>query len=467
VPAVAFLALAARANYEDYFETHIGKMQAAGINTTLARYVDHVNDRYQVWVLGPISLRYDTEHFLIPDVDGVDAGDVDPVLPLDRIPAAKGVAFLVAMSEPNAQQRLDRIKKVYPGGKTIVLKTPIDIPVFHVHLVENADLVAANPTAMRDPRPIPALRLAELQRRAQSVARGAPVAAPLAVSPEVARRAASLSTAPWLSLPQLREPLDLAVTSGGDIYVSDRITRQVLHLDANGGLRSSITTAGTQPLEDPRAVAVGRDDALYILDSQPTRVHVFDAAGNFLRTTQLPGGYYPNGISIDENGAMLIADTGQSRAVKVTADGRVTVIGKNGLQKTVLDQPTDIALAKDGEIFVADGARSRVVVFGPDFAYRREWEIPTAPVFPGQHLLITDGRVLVSQPEQGVILAYDAEGKLQSEWGRERLRQPVGMALDGAGDLLVADVTAGGLFKLPLAEANAPAADSDAQGVAR
>jgi sugar lactone lactonase YvrE len=319
--------------------------------------------------------------------------------------------------------------------------------VFHVLLVENADLVAVNPAAQRDARPIPALRLAEFQRR--PVPRAAPVA-PSGAVPVSAPRPPQVAGGPWLPLPQLTEPLDVAVGPSGEFYVADRVTQQVQKFDARGDLQATIRAAGDKSLQDPRSVAVAPNGDLYVLDSEPTRVHVFDATGRFTHTIVLPGGYFPSGINIDPAGGLLVADTGQSRALRLMNDGRIAVFGKSGTEKTVLDQPTDVAVAPSGEIFVVDGARSRVVVFGPDLAFRREWQIPTMPTFPGQHLLLAGARVLVSQPEQGVVLSYDAEGKLEGEYGRDRFKQPVGMALTQDGQMLVTDIGVHGLFKIPL-----------------
>jgi len=78
-------------------------MEPANFFTNLSRYVAPLNDRYRIYLLADkdTSLRYDTARFLIPNVDGVDVRAWPLPLPLDRIPAQKGVIFVdTSQSDP-------------------------------------------------------------------------------------------------------------------------------------------------------------------------------------------------------------------------------------------------------------------------------------------------------------------------------------------------------------------------------
>jgi DNA-binding beta-propeller fold protein YncE/4-amino-4-deoxy-L-arabinose transferase-like glycosyltransferase len=452
VPVLAFLGLSARANYDDYFRLHIGQLQSAGINTTLARYVDSINDRYQVWVLGSISLRYDTERFLIPNVDGVDVADSPLPLPLDRIPAKKGVAFLVAYAEPKGAAQIAEIREAYPKGQTTVLKTPIDIPVFHVHRVEHDDLVAANPQATLDEKPINGLRLAELARRGMHHVRPRPPKPGATPAPEPPQQVVLPhgSNKPWMVLPGMEELLDVAVGPKGDIFAVDRVTRRVEHVGAEGERIGTIRDPVN--LQDPRALALGPDGNLYVLESSANEVIVYTPAGLRLRDIALPGGgYFPSSLTVDAAGAVLVADTGRSRVVRIAPDGSNRIVGGGSDSRAVLDQPTDVAVTAAGEILVADGVKPRVVVFGPDLAYRREWAVPATPVFPGRHLLVTGDSVIVSVPDQQRVVRYTLDGRELGDIGAGQMVQPVGLAVDAGGTTLhVADAKAQGIYRFTL-----------------
>jgi hypothetical protein len=71
-------------------------------------------------------------------------------LPLERIPASKGVAFLVERGPDDYVQRMDGIRHAYPDGQESLIAERSGSPVFTSYLVENPVLVATSPRAPRD-----------------------------------------------------------------------------------------------------------------------------------------------------------------------------------------------------------------------------------------------------------------------------------------------------------------------------
>ncbi len=178
VPVAAFLLLAARTNYRDYFDVHIQRLQPAGFNTTLVNVVESINDRYRVYLLGgnENSFQYGTERFLIPDVDAVNVANQPLQLPLDRVPAEKGVVFLVISGFPDSTRRLEKVKEAYPGGREDLRTDGTRYPFFYIYVVEHDRLVAAQPDAELDHERIPGLWLSQVSRPRR--ARAAPAQAP-------------------------------------------------------------------------------------------------------------------------------------------------------------------------------------------------------------------------------------------------------------------------------------------------
>ncbi len=159
--AIAFALVTTYANYVDYFFVHTSTMESPGFFTVLARYILTINDRYRVYLLADqdTSLRYDTTQFLIPHLDGVDARNFPLHLPLDRIPAQKGVIFI----ERNRQDpRYAAIKAQYPRGIEQAHPNPTGFIEFYSYQVEHADLLAADPQAYIDHTSIPAVDLNQL-----------------------------------------------------------------------------------------------------------------------------------------------------------------------------------------------------------------------------------------------------------------------------------------------------------------
>ena len=76
----------------------------------------------------------------------------------------------------------------------------------------------------------------------------------------------------------------------------------------------------------------------------------------------------PTGISIDGNGNVLVADTGNGRIEKFSPNGTfVTNIGQ-------FEAPNGIAIDRAGNIYVAEiGSKHRVQKLGPDGTFIAMW----------------------------------------------------------------------------------------------
>jgi streptogramin lyase len=83
-----------------------------------------------------------------------------------------------------------------------------------------------------------------------------------------------------------RQPTDVAWDSRGNIYISDGyVNSRVAKYDRNGDWVKSWGAPGTGPGEFrlPHAIAVDRNDNVYVGDRSNRRIQVFDVDGRFLR----------------------------------------------------------------------------------------------------------------------------------------------------------------------------------------
>ncbi len=148
------LLLSGHANAVGVFVVH-DRAMAPRFFTVLARYIGAVNARYRVYLVtdAETSLEYDTVRFLDPALDGVDVRDHPLDLPLDSIPARKGVAFV--FRDPH-DPRLAAARRAYPGGIESVQRSTNDVAQFVTYTVAHHDLLAANPHALQEARKPPA-----------------------------------------------------------------------------------------------------------------------------------------------------------------------------------------------------------------------------------------------------------------------------------------------------------------------
>jgi len=82
----------------------------------------------------------------------------------------------------------------------------------------------------------------------------------------------------------LNKPTDMAVTPGGEVFVSDGYgNNRIVHFDRNGKFVKAWGKLGTGPGEFslPHAVALDSKGRLYVADRNNARVQVFDQSGKF------------------------------------------------------------------------------------------------------------------------------------------------------------------------------------------
>ncbi|MFU8861783.1 MAG: peptidyl-alpha-hydroxyglycine alpha-amidating lyase family protein [Cyclonatronaceae bacterium] len=171
----------------------------------------------------------------------------------------------------------------------------------------------------------------------------------------------------------------------------------------------------------------------------------FDSEGNFI--SSFGGGLFawPHGFSIDHEGNIwatdaagswipdsqpwLNVDTGKGHAVmKFSPDGELLMVlgtpGVPGKDKNHFNQPSDVVVAPDGHIFVADGhqlrGNNRIVKFTPAGEYVLEWgeEGTDLGQFRDPHAIAIDsqGRVFVGDRMNNRIQIFDQEGNFLAVW---------------------------------------------------
>jgi len=207
----------------------------------------------------------------------------------------------------------------------------------------------------------------------------------------------------------------------------------------------------------PRSVAVdGKGSILIFRASQPP-VLIFNRAGELQKTWG--DGLFPDGHSIDfdNEGFLWLTDRKDQMVYKYTMDGRqVMTLGKKGVagnnsSTDAFNFPTDVAIARNGDIFVSDGDNnSRVVHFSKDGKFIKIIG-GTKGSQPGQfdhpHALAIDskGRLLVLDQQMEAhnarVQVLDQNGTFLEQW-KLGGRQPTGIAIAADDTVYIADTDA-------------------------
>lgn len=186
-----------------------------------------------------------------------------------------------------------------------------------------------------------------------------------------------------------RQPTDVAWDSRGNLYISDGyINSRVAKFDAAGDWVKSWGERGTGPgqFNLPHAIAIDRQDRVYVGDRSNRRIQVFDAEGQFQRMFTInvppePGTRPVNGnmptaarlaavigapnsicITPGPNQVMFVGEsTFPGRIFKVSLEGRVLgVIGKSGRALGTFSGAHQLACPSETEIYVAETSNWRV-----------------------------------------------------------------------------------------------------------
>jgi DNA-binding beta-propeller fold protein YncE len=180
----------------------------------------------------------------------------------------------------------------------------------------------------------------------------------------------------------------------------------------------------------------------------------FDASGKLVKS--FGGGMFvfPHGINVDKDGNVWVTD-GQGKegmghqVIKFSPDGKVLLrLGKPGVAgagRDMFNMPSDVLVAPNGDIFVADGhggmSNNRIVKFDKNGTYIKEWGVKGTG--PGQfdipHALAMDsqGRLFVGNRNNNRVDIFDQDGKFLVSW--PQFSRPSGIYIDAKDTIYVTD----------------------------
>jgi len=177
---------------------------------------------------------------------------------------------------------------------------------------------------------------------------------------------------------QLSKPYGIAVYRGR-VFVTDTVQRFVLVLDVPGGRSYRIGDGeGPGALVKPIGIDVDAQGRVYVADISLRQIIVYDTDGALLKKIGGPNQFQRlTSVTVNPEGTLIYAvDIGgvssEQHVVRVF-DGATGAhrmdIGRRGTGPGEFNLPRDVAIGKDGKLYVVDGGNFRVVVFDRNGRY--------------------------------------------------------------------------------------------------
>lgn len=267
-------------------------------------------------------------------------------------------------------------------------------------------------------------------------------------------------------------PVGIAVSGDGQrIYVAEASGEKQLRIfDRQGRETKATGPFDSTPLtRQPLYVALGTDGSVYVTDQIRAGVDVYDADGNYQRSIKSPyqgKPWAPVGVAAAPNGDIYVTDIvpgQQSVAVFDKSGNYKFTFGKEGTDPGQMNYPNDIAIDRQGQVYVGSNLGGRVDVFAPDGKYvtsigavqstKKTGDNGTPEVAAGgvgmpRGLFVdSEGRLYAVDSINANVLAFDASDKAlpgMFNFGTEgigdgQFRFPTGIGADASGRVYVAD----------------------------
>jgi hypothetical protein len=258
----------------------------------------------------------------------------------------------------------------------------------------------------------------------------------------------------------------IAANTAGDVLVGDITGHKIVHVAPNGTFAGAWGSAGNGPGQFSNGqftpsiggIAYAPNGNIYATDTWNGRVEEFTPSGRFIRAwgqlSQDPADtkpydlFGPRGIAVAPNGNVYVADTGHKTIKVFSPTGAfLFAFGGQGLTPGKFNEPSSVAIDKTGTVYVADYWNQRIQLLTAQGQPLRQIAVPTWQVYSyhePQIAVDAQGRIYAPDPDKSRVLVFGATGQPLLTFGAygsglNQLNQPLGVVVGPNHTILVSD----------------------------
>jgi DNA-binding beta-propeller fold protein YncE len=248
----------------------------------------------------------------------------------------------------------------------------------------------------------------------------------------------------------LRQPYGIAVGDGGRIFVADTIRQEIVVFDKKEN--SVYTWNGNRriALAMPIGLAIDSNSRLFVSDSKGAQVAVFGPNGDPIAALK-DVVKRPVGLAVDNRlGRLYVGDLELSKILVYDLKTLKVVkqIENDASKPFEISAPTNMAVSRNGDLFVSDTKKCQITVFNSAGEFVRSFG--TMGDSPGQFArpkgiaLDSEGHVYVVDSAFGNFQIFTQDGKLLLAVGKSgqqpgEMTLPAGIAIDNNDTIYVTE----------------------------
>jgi hypothetical protein len=202
----------------------------------------------------------------------------------------------------------------------------------------------------------------------------------------------------------------------------------------------------------PAAVAVDKENNIYLVDQGPIKLKKISAEGRLLATwgnqgTEFKGLKSTSGVALDSQGNVFVADSKNNCVLKFDKTGKFNKKwGTVGAGKLNFNIPLGIAVDSKDDIYIVDSGNNRIAKYSNVGALKKVWGAPgtTDGAFAYPVGVAVNQKDEVFVLDRGRVQKFSSEGDFISSWGRTGMEdgefnKPNGIFVDLNNCIYIAD----------------------------